>query len=253
MGGGVFVLIFWYSSKAIPMIEGLSWGDTGFADEFARATLLVIQLALASVAVGLVLGLFGAWGKFSRVRIANKAADFYTTFIRGMPELLVIWIVFFGVSILSQKVYTLIVGEEIYIEISAFLSGTIALGLVFGAFATEVFRGAFLAVPKGQVDAAHACGMSRAQTLIHIQMPQVIRYALPGLGNLWLVMLKDTALISVVALDEIMRTARIGSQVTHKPFTFYLAAAGLYLLLTTVSMVGIRFAERWSNRGVRKA
>ena len=235
------------------MIEGLSWGDAGFADEFARATVLVIQLALASVAVGLVLGLLGAWGKFSQLRTANRLADFYTTFIRGTPELLVIWIVYFGVSILSQKVYALVSGEETYIEISGFLSGTIALGLVFGAFATEVFRGAFLAVPKGQVEAARACGMSRIQILIYIQSPQVLRYALPGLGNLWLVMLKDTALISVVALDEIMRTARIGSQVTHKPFNFYLAAAALYLLLTTISMVGLRIAERWANRGVRRA
>jgi len=235
------------------MIEGLSWGDTGFADEFAAATLLVIQLALASVAVGLTLGLFGAWGKFSRNRAAHMAANFYTTFIRGTPELLVIWMVFFGVSILSQKIYALLWGEQTYIEISGFIAGAIALGLVFGAFATEVFRGAFLAVPVGQVEAARACGMSRIQILIYVQAPQVIRYALPGLGNLWLVMLKDTALISVVALDEIMRTARIGAQVTHKPFNFYIAAAMLYLLLTTVSMIGLHVAERWSNRGVRRA
>jgi len=235
------------------MIEGLAWGDTGFADEFAHATLLVIRLALASLAVGLVLGVLGAWGKFSRSLVANKAANFYTTFIRGTPELLVIWIVYFGVSILSQKVYALVWGEQAYIEISGFLSGTIALGLVFGAFATEVFRGAFMAIPVGQVEAARACGMNRIQILIHVQAPQVMRYALPGLGNLWLNMLKDTALISVVALDEIMRTARIGAQITHKPFNFYLAAAVLYLLLTTVSMVGLHFAERWSNRGVRRA
>lgn len=235
------------------MLEGLSWGDTGFADEFFRATLLVIRLALASLAIGLVLGLLGAWGKFARSRLANFIAGLYTTCIRGTPELLVIWIVFFGVSMLAQTAYGMISGEDAYIEVSAFFAGAVALGLVFGAFATEVFRGAFMAVPKGQVEAARACGMTRIQILGYIQAPQVIRYALPGLGNLWLVMLKDTALVSVVALDEIMRTARIGSEVFHKPFSFYLAAALIYLTLTTISSIGLHRIERWANRGVRRA
>ena len=234
------------------MLEGLAWGDTGFADEFFLATWLVIQLALASAAIGLVLGLLGSWGKFSSSRLANRLAGFYTTCIRGTPELLVIWITYFGISLLAQNIAGWLFGEEIYIEINAFFSGAIALGLVFGAFSTEVFRGAFLAVPRGQVEAALACGMSRRQTLLHIQAPQVIRYALPGLGNLWLVMLKDTALVSVVALDEIMRTARIGAELYNKPFNFYLVAALIYLVLTTFSLLVLGRVERWSARGVRR-
>ena len=235
------------------MPEGLAWGDTGFADEFARATWLVVQLALAALAMGLVLGLLGAWGKLSRNTLARRLADLYTTCIRGTPELLVIWITYFGVSMLAQKVYGWLWGEEVYIEINAFLSGTIALGLVFGAFATEVFRGSFMAVPRGQIEAARVLGLRRWQVLWLILTPQVLRHALPGLGNLWLVLLKDTSLVSVVALEEIMRTARVGGEVFHRPFNFYLAAAAIYLALTSLSMVGLVRVEGWANRGTRRA
>jgi polar amino acid transport system permease protein len=147
-------------------------------------------------------------------------------------------------------------GFDGYVDVSPFVAGFIALGLAFGAYATEVFRGAFLAIPPGQAEAARAAGMSRWLTLRRITLPQVWRFgrfALPGLGNLFLVLLKDTSLISVIGLDELMRKASIATSFTKEPFTFYLAAAVIYLMMTIVSMIGIHFLERRANRGVRRA
>jgi len=234
------------------MLDILSFGDGGWGDEYARATWLVVKLALASLAVGTVLGLLGAWAKLSRSRAAQRLADAYTTVIRGVPELLVIWIVFFGTSIGLQKLFALF-GQEGYVEIDAFASGTLALSVVFGAFATEVFRGAFLAIPRGQIEAAKALGMGRSLVFRRIQFPQMVRYATPGLGNLWLVLLKDTSLVSVIALDELIRTSRIAGEAMHEPFTFYFIAAMIYLGLTIVSMGTQQRIETWANRGVERA
>ncbi len=234
------------------MFDLLRFGSEGWGDEYFWAAVLVIELSLASAAFGVLLGLLAAWGKLSRSRAAARIAGAYTTVIRGVPELLVIYIVFFGSSIGLQKLFSSF-GYDEYVEINAFATGVFALGLVAGAFATEVFRGAFLAVPRGQAEAATACGMRPSLVFRRILFPQMLRFAIPGLGNIWLILMKDTALISVIALDELIRTSRIASEAERLPFTFYFVAAMIYLALATVSMGGLQRIERWASRGVRRA
>ncbi len=224
----------------------------GFEAQLAAGALLTVELTAASFGVGIVLGLLGAAAKLSRNLVLRSIGEVYTTVVRGVPELLVVLIVFFGLSLLVQSIARG-VGYDAYIEVTPFVAGMIALGLTFGAYATEVFRGAFLAVPKGQAEAARALGMSRWQTFQRILLPQVWRFALPGLGNLFLVLLKDTALVSVVGLDELMRKSAIAVSYTKEPFTFYLAAAVIYLCMTAISMAGIHLLERRVERGVRRA
>ena len=166
--------------------------------------------------------------------------------------MLVVLVVFFGASALLQSVVGWF-GYEDYIEVDAFLAGTLALGLVFGAFASEVLRGGFLAVPPGQIEAAIACGMNRRQVFWRIRLPQMWRFAIPGLGNLWMVLLKDTSLISVIALDELLRWSKVAAETTKQPFTFYIVAAAIYLLLAMVSDYGRHRLERRASRGVRRA
>ena len=224
----------------------------GFGAQLAAGTLMTVEIALAALALGLLLGLGGAAAKLSRFRALRLIGGLYTTLVRGVPELLVVLIVFFGASLAVQGVARWF-GHDGYVEVSPFVAGVIALGLAFGAYATEVFRGAFQAVPPGQIEAAMAVGMSRRLTFLRIRLPQVWRFALPGLGNLFLVLLKDTALVSVIGLDELMRKSTIAVSYTKEPFTFYLAAAFIYLAMTAVSMIGLHYLERRSSRGVRRA
>ena len=224
----------------------------GYENLLFQGTLMTAGLAICAVAVGLVMGLLGAAAKLSASHLARGVAEVYTTIFRGEPPLLVLLILYFGgTAVLSELSASLGWGE--WVDVDAFSAGVFGLGLIFGAYATEVFRGAFLAVPQGQVDAAKACGMNRWIVFRRIQFPQVLRYALPGLGNLWMVLLKDTALVSVIQLNDLMRNTYVAAQNTKLPFTFYMTAAVIYLCLTTVSMVVLQSAERRAARGVRRA
>jgi octopine/nopaline transport system permease protein len=233
-------------------MELLSFGDAGWGDEMLRAALMTLAVSLASMAVGLVFGTLGAAAKLSEIPPLRWLAEGYTTIARGVPELLIIYLLFFGGSGAVMFVARLF-GYQGYIELNAFTIGTTAIGAISGAYSTEVIRGAVLAVPPGQIEAAKAIGMQRALMFRRILFPQVARYALPGLGNVWQITLKDTALISVTALVEIMRQAHIAAGSTRQPFTFYLVAAVLYLVLTTFSNYGFQRAEGWASRGVRRA
>lgn len=213
---------------------------------------LTVRVAFASVALGLVFGLIGATAKLSNNRVARGAATAYTAIVRGIPELLLLLIVFYGGSLLVQQIWSGLGGES-YVEIKPFVAGTFTLAFVFGAYATEVFRGAILSVPKGQIEAAYAMGMGRFQMFRRVMLPQVWRFALPGLGNLWLVLLKDTSLISVVNLNELMYNSRSAAGATREPFTFFVAAAIIYLLFTIVSMAVLQYSERRARRGVRQS
>ena len=231
------------------MFESLSFGDRGFGDELLAGALLTVELALVSLAVGLLLGLLAAAGKLSTRRLPRWIAQGYTELVRGVPEMLVVLVVYFGASAALQGMAGWF-GYDGYIEVSAFVAGVFALGLVFGAFSSEVFRGAFLAVPKGQIEAAIACGMTPWQVFRRIRMPQMWRFAIPGLGNLWMVLLKDTSLVSIIALDELLRWSKVAAETTKQPFLFYISAALIYLALTIVSdILRARFEER-ANRGV---
>jgi octopine/nopaline transport system permease protein len=233
-------------------MELLSFGDAGWGDEMARAAAMTLAVSLSSMLLGLVLGSLGAAVKLSAVAPARWLAEGYTTVARGIPELLIIYLLFFGGSGAARFVAGLF-GYHGYLELNAFTIGTLAIGAISGAYATEVIRGAVLAVPRGQIEAAQAIGMPRGLMFRRILLPQVARYALPGFGNVWQITLKDTALISVTGLVEIMRQAHIASGSTRQPFTFYLVAAALYLVLTTFSNYGFQRAEGWASRGVRRA
>ena len=224
----------------------------GFGGTLAAGAGVTIKLALASLIFGLCLGLIGAGAKLSRFFLLRTAADIGTTLVRGVPELILVLAVYFGGAVVINGLAARI-GYSGYIEINAFGAGVLAIGAAFGAYATEVFRGAILAVPKGQVEAASALGMPAFLIFRRIVLPQVWRYALPGLGNLFLILQKNTALVSVTGLSELMRNTTVAVGYTRKPFTFYLVAALIYLGFTTITMVGNQFLERRANRGVKEA
>ena len=224
----------------------------GFGHLLLEGAWVTLQLALCSLFFGLLLGLAGAAAKMSSSKIANAIGNGYTLFVRGMPELLLVLTIFFGSSALLMAIASLF-GYDEYIELSPFVAGVAALSIAFGAYATEVFRSALQEIPKGQREAAVALGMTGFQTFRRIILPQVWRLALPGLGNLFLVLLKDTALVSVIGLNELMRQASVAVGYTKEPFTFYLAAAVVYLLLTCISMGGLYLLDRHANRGYRGA
>ena len=213
---------------------------------------LTMLVGLGAMALAMVMGLLGAWGKLSRAGLGRGIAGTYTTVVRGVPELLLILLVYYGVPTLIQDLATS-AGYDLIIDINPFIAGVITIGFIYGAFATEVFRGALLALPRGQIEAARAMGMGSALTFRRIVLPQMWRFALPGLGNVWLVLIKATALISVIQLEELMRNADIAARATHLPFTFFFVASLLYLGITVVSMMIQHRAEAWANRGVRRA
>ncbi|MDP6475909.1 MAG: ABC transporter permease [Alphaproteobacteria bacterium] len=222
----------------------------GYGPLLVDGAWLTLRVAFASLALGLVFGIIGATAKLSNSVILRGAATGYTAIVRGLPELVLLLIIFYGGTQLVQDIWRGL-GNESHVDIKPFIAGTFTLAFVFGAYATEVFRGAILAVPKGQVEAAYAVGMGRLQMFHRVMLPQVWRFALPGLGNLWLVLLKDTSLISVINLNELMYASRAAAGKTHEPFKFYLAAAIIYLAFTIVSMIVLQYSERRSQRGVR--
>jgi His/Glu/Gln/Arg/opine family amino acid ABC transporter permease subunit len=220
-----------------------------FLIEGAQMTIIVAVLAMA---LTIAMGLVGALGKLSRFRWARRLADLYTTIIRGVPELVLLLLIYYGGTVLLQHVATLF-GREEPIDINAFVAGVLVIGFIYGAYATETFRGAFQAVPKGQIEAAMACGMNKRQIFWRIRLPQVWRFAIPGLGNVWLVLLKATSLMSVIGVEELTRKADLAKAPTREPFTFFISAAFIYLVFTAISDYGRHWAEKRANVGVRRA
>ena len=220
-----------------------------FLIEGAQMTIIVAVLAMA---ITVVMGLIGALGKLSRFRWARILADLYTTIIRGVPELVLLLLIYYGGTVLLQHLASLF-GREEPIDINAFVAGVLVIGFIYGAYATETFRGAFQAVPKGQIEAAMACGMNRRQIFWRIRLPQVWRFAIPGLGNVWLVLLKATSLMSVIGVEELTRKADLAKAPTREPFTFFISAAFIYLVFTAISDFGRHWAEKRANVGVRRA
>jgi octopine/nopaline transport system permease protein len=231
----------------------LAWGDTGWSDEMVFGAMMTLAVAVCSYALGIVIGSGFAALKLSPIWLLRWIADLYTTVIRGVPELLVIYLVFFGGGSVLRSVAKGLFGYGDYIDLPIFVTGMLCIGLSAGAYATEVIRGAVLAVPKGQIEAARAVGMRKGLRFRRVLVPQVARYALPGLGNVWQLTLKETSLISVIGLVEIMRQAAVGAGSTKEPFTFYITAFVLYLGLASISNRGFLRAESWANRGVRSA
>ena len=223
----------------------------GFGPALLAGTLMTIQLALCALALGLVLGLLGALAKTSPNKFLQWLGGTYSTIVRGVPELLWVLLIYFGTVNLMRELGTLLGNPEL--ELNAFAAGVIALGLCFGAYATEVFRGAILAIPRGHREAGQALGLSKVRIFWRIILPQMWRIALPGLGNLFMILMKDTALVSVIGLEEIMRRAQLAVSLSKEPFHFFLIAAFLYLSLTVLAMTAMHFLEQRASRGFKRS
>jgi arginine/ornithine transport system permease protein len=201
--------------------------------------------------LAMALGLAGAMAKLSKWRWARGLAYIYTTVIRGVPDLVLMLLIFFGGQVAINEI-ALAVGHEEYIDIDPYLAGVLTIGFIFGAYLTEAFRGAFLAVPPGQREAGLAYGMSGWQIAWRVTWPQMLRHALPGLSNNWLVLIKSTAIVSVIGLSDLMTRGSQAAGTTREPFVFYAAVAVIYLAFTSVSeLVFDRLQKRFSI-GVRK-
>ncbi len=222
----------------------------GYGASLLEGSLLTLAVALASLAIALVLGLFGAIAKLSRVRPLRWLAQGYTTLIRAVPDLVMMLTVFYGGQVLVNTI-----GDRLgwdYVDIDPFVAGVLTIGFIFGAYFTEVLRGAFLAVPAGQREAALAFGMTPRQVLVRVVGPQMLRHALPGLSNNWLVMIKSTAIVSVIGLSDLMSRAGQAAGATREPFMFYLAAGGIYLAFTSLSELAFAWLQRRLAIGVRQ-
>lgn len=224
----------------------------GFGGLLIQGTVITVKLALTSLIFGLIFGMLGAMAKLSKVWIFQKIATFYTTVVRGIPELLYVLFCYYGIQMFLLWFLPKI-GYHKTLEISEFWVGVFALSSMFGAYATEVFRMAIQEIPKGQWEASQAIGMRPFQTFWRIILPQLWLVALPGLGNLFLVLMKDTALISVIGLKDIMYFAGRAAQTTQQPFTFYLSAAMIYLGLTVIITLVMMWAEWRVNPAERYA
>lgn len=213
---------------------------------------LTLQLALSSMALAIVLGLIGVALRLSPVRWLAWLGDVYSTVVRGIPDLVLILLIFYGGQDVINRVAPL-VGYDDYIDINPMVAGIGTLGFIFGAYLSETFRGAFLGIPKGQAEAGAAYGMSPRQVFFRIMVPQMVRLAIPGFTNNWLVLTKATALISIVGLQDMMFKAKQAADATREPFTFFLAVAALYLVITSVSLLALKQLEKRYSVGVKVA
>ena len=229
-------------------MELLAFGDTGWGDELFYATLMTIAVAITAMIIGFFFALIFTPLKLSKNKYLNLLANSYTTIIRGVPELLVIYLFFFGGSAAIMFVAS-IFGYGEYIEINAFMTGAFSIGIISGAYSTEVFRGAIQSIDKGQFEAANVLGLNKFGKFFKIVLPQTLRLAIPNLSNVWQITLKDTSLISVTGLVEIMRQSYVAAGSTRDPLFFYSFAAVLYLLLTFLSMQLINKLEQKYSRG----
>lgn len=215
----------------------------GYGWSLLEGAWLTTELALLSLVIATVLGMVAALAKLSRGRVTFAVATLYTTVIRSIPDLVLMLLIYFGGQVMVNKLARSF-GYDGYIDVDPFIAGVLTLGFIYGAYMTETFRGAILAVPFGQLEAGYAFGMRRRQVFFRILLPQMVRHALPGFGNNWLVLLKATALVSIIGLNDMVRKATIAAGATRQPFTFYLAVALGYLAFTTVSVVLLRWAEQ---------
>ena len=229
-------------------MELLAFGKTGWGDELFVATLMTVAVSLTAMIIGFLFALIFTPLKLSKNKFYNLIGNSYTTVIRGVPELLVIYLFFFGGSGAVMYVAS-IFGYNEYIEINAFITGSCAIGIISGAYSTEVFRGAILSIDKGQFEASKVLGLNKYIYFFKVIMPQMLRLALPNISNVWQITLKDTSLISVTGLVEIMRQSYIAAGSTRDPLFFYSFAAVLYLLLTYLSMKFLNSLEKKYSRG----
>ena len=210
----------------------------GYGPRLLEGAGVTLQLAVLSLALAVLLGLLTASARMSRNWLLQRIAILYTTVIRGVPDLVLMMLLFFGgqmaLNVVTDAVYDRF-GVDWYVNLNAFAAGALTIGFIFGAYMGETFRGAFMAVDHGQIEAGKAYGMSPWLVFRRIRFPQMMRHALPGISNNWMVLLKTTALVSVIGLTDMVRVAAEASRATHEPFTFLIPVAGIYLLIASVS------------------
>lgn len=217
---------------------------SGFFIQMLNGAWVTLQLASCAALLGISVGIIGAFIESIKSPWLRYPAASFIFIIRGLPELLILFFIYFGMTIIISNL------TQTYIEISAFAAGVCALGLIFGAYAAPVFRGAFLAIEPGQLEAGRAMGFTRLQLITHIQLPQAWRHALPGLGNLWLVLLKDTSIVMLIGLMDLMSQAKLAAATTQQPFTYYFAAAVIYLIITSCSQKILEYFSLKANRHI---
>ena len=233
------------------MLTLIGFGPEGWGDEILLGVGVTVSLALATLPFGLLVGFVVALGKQSEEPSLRLASNIYTTIFRGLPELLTLFLVYFGVQIGAQQLLALF-GYTGGVTITSFVAGMIALGVVFSSYASEVFLSAFRAIPRGQYEGGYAIGLSYGKTMRLVILPQLVRIALPGLSNLWLILVKDTALVSVVGLSDILRQTSIAARVSKEAFLFFGLACLIYLALAIISSFGIARIERWAGKTVTR-
>ncbi len=220
----------------------------GWWDDYFWGAMVVLKVFAVSLVMAVALGLIGAAAKLSKSRIAHAIASAYTIVFRGTPELLVLLIFYFGSAITLTGIAQIFNPEIKFVDIPPFWAGALAIALIVGSYMTETFRGAFLGVDPGQPEAARALGISNIQTFFYVRIPQMWRLALPNFGNHMLSLMKDTALISIIGLEEIVFVAEMATSVTVKPFTMFFVVALIYLAITTVITLTVAGLEKYANR-----
>ncbi len=225
---------------------------SGYFSSILHGALLTVGVSLAALMVAVMLGLLGAVAKLSGRPLVVGLATVYTTLVRGVPELVLMLLIYYGGTIGLNNLLEAM-GSKASVDINPFLAGVLTIGFIYGAYMTETFRGAILSIPKGQMEAAWAFGMGPVRTFVRITAPQMVRYALPGFTNNWLVLIKATALVSLIGLQEMTYLAKQASAATREPFTFFLFAAALFLVYTSVSLWALRWLDRRFSLGVKRA
>ncbi|PMS14315.1 ABC transporter permease subunit [Trinickia caryophylli] len=223
----------------------------GFGPVLLEGTVRTIELSVLSLAVAVVLGLAGAAAKLAHHRVSAALATAYTTLIRSVPDLVLMLLLFYSIQIGLNEITDALGFAQI--DIDPFAAGVLTLGFIYGAYFTETFRGAFLAVPRGQIEAGLAYGMSGARVFARILFPQMMRFALPGIGNNWQVLVKATALVSIIGLADVVKAAQDAGKSTLQMFFFLVVAALIYLAITTASNVVLLWLDRRYSAGVRRA
>lgn len=214
----------------------------GYLPLILKGMIVTVEVALSSLVLSLLLGMLAASARLYGGSISKTIATIYTTVIRGIPDLVLMMLIFFGGQIMVNNI-----GEKFgwdYIDIDPFIAGILTIGFIFGAYMGETFRGAIMAVHKGQIEAGHAFGMTGLQVFIHITFPAMVRHAIPGFFNNWLVLVKTTALVSVIGLEDMVFSAKVAGDTLRQPFTFYVLVGILFLLITAVSDVAMKWIER---------
>ena len=226
---------------------------SGWWDDYFWGAMTVLRVFAVSLVLTVVFGLIGAAAKLSKSRIAHKIAGAYTIAFRGTPELLVLLIFYYGSAVTLTGIGKIFSSQTQFVDIPPFWAGSFAIALIVGSYATETFRGAFLGVDPGHVEAARALGISNLQTFFYVRIPQMWRLALPSFGNHMLSLMKDTALISIIGLEEILFVAEMATAVTLKPFMMYMVVALIYLSITTVITLVVMALEKHANRHLEGA